>query len=164
MPSDVVLCSPDHLRALTDLFAAYGLQVHLIADGAPIPGSFWGDSEAGLIGRQLFVRRDTPVHSALHEACHFICMDAARRARLHTDAGGDLPEENAACYLQGLLADLIPGYTRLRLFADMDQWGYSFRLGSAQAWFERDARDARQWLERHYIIDSAQRPTGSLRR
>ncbi|MGH8455376.1 MAG: hypothetical protein ACRETW_13045 [Stenotrophobium sp.] len=28
----------------------------------------------------------------------------------------------------------------------MDAWGYNFVLGSAQAWFERDAEDARAWL------------------
>ena len=25
-------------------------------------------------------------------------------------------------------------------------WGYSFRLGSAAAWFAEDAEDARDWL------------------
>ena len=30
--------------------------------------------------------------------------------------------------------------------ADMDTWGYTYRLGSTQAWFERDADDARRWL------------------
>ena len=33
-----------------------------------------------------------------------------------------------------------------RLMADMDAWGYSFRLGSARAWFENDAEDARRSL------------------
>ena len=31
---------------------------------------------------------------------------------------------------------------------DMDDWGYSFRLGSTEAWFEADAEDARAWLDR----------------
>ena len=110
------------------------------------------------------MRSDTPLHSILHEACHFICMDDQRRAQLHTDAGGTVGEENAVCYLQGLLADQLPGYDRSRLFADMDAWGYSFRLGSARAWFERDADDARCWLLDHGIIDNTQRPTGVLRR
>jgi hypothetical protein len=139
------------------------LQVRLVEARAEIPGSFWGGSEAGLIGHSLLVRHDTPLHSALHEACHFICMDDARRARLHTDAGGDIPEENAVCYLQGLLADGIPGYNRAALFRDMDAWGYSFRLGSAKAWFELDAADAQAWLLTHCIIDHGQRPTGLLR-
>ena len=30
--------------------------------------------------------------------------------------------------------------------ADMDAWGYTFRLGSAHAWFEHDAEDAREFL------------------
>ena len=164
MASDVILCGPDYLQGLAELLHDYGITVDRVADGAAIPGSFWGDSEAGLIGDHLFVRRDTPLHSALHEACHFICMDGDRRARLHTDAGGDVAEENAVCYLQGLLADEIAGFKRARLFADMDAWGYTFRLGSARTWFEQDASDARDWLIAHRIIDNAQRPTGALRR
>ena len=34
-----------------------------------------------------------------------------------------------------------------RAFADMDAWGYTFRLGSARAWFERDAEDAAAFLQ-----------------
>ena len=160
----VTPCSDEHLHSLREFFRSYRLRVERIADGAGIPGSYWGDSEAGLIGDALFLRSDTPLHSALHEACHYICMDDGRRAVLHTDAGGDVPEENAVCYLQGLLADAVPGYDRNKLFADMDTWGYSFRLGCARAWFERDAADARDWLLTHGIIDQAQRPTGLLRR
>ena len=37
--------------------------------------------------------------------------------------------------------------------SDMDAWGYTFRLGSASAWFEHDADDARRWLVAHRIID-----------
>ena len=140
------------------------MTIEEVADDSPIPGSYWGESEAGLIAATLFLRRDTPLHSALHEACHFICMDDARRGHLHTDAGGDVSEENAVCYLQALLADRLPAFNRERLFADMDAWGYSFRLGSAQAWFEQDAADARCWLQTHRIIDHTQRPTGLLRR
>jgi hypothetical protein len=91
-------------------------------------------------------------------------MDEARRESLHTDAGGDDPEENAVCYLQGLLADTLTGYDRQRLFADMDSWGYSFRLGSARTWFEQDAEDAREWLRERQIIDHRDRPTGRLRK
>ncbi len=164
MASDVILCGPDYLQGIAELLHDYGITVDLVADGAAIPGSFWGDNEAGLIGDHLFVRRDTPLHSALHEACHFICMEGDRRARLHTDAGGDVAEENAVCYLQGLLADEIAGFKRARLFADMDAWGYTFRLGSARTWFEQDASDAKDWLIAHRIIDNAHRPTGALRR
>ena len=57
------------------------------------------------------------------------------------------------CYLQVLLADLIAGVGRVRIMADMDAWGYSFRLGSTRAWFEGDAEDAREWLVTHKIID-----------
>jgi hypothetical protein len=52
---------------------------------------------------------------------------------------------------------------RRRLCSDMDAWGYSFRLGSTQAWFEEDAADARQWLCEQGVIDVADRPTGRAR-
>ena len=117
----------------------YGMTLKLLAPEEEIPGSYWGDSEAGLRGDTLYVRLDTPVHSALHEACHYICMSPERRAGLDRDAGGDDPEECAVCYLQVLFADLLPGVGRERLMRDMDAWGYSFRLGSTRDWFERDA-------------------------
>jgi hypothetical protein len=90
-------------------------------------------------------------------------MDPARRGTLDTDAGGDYDEENAVCYLQILLADAVPGLGRARMLADMDAWGYTFRLGSARAWFEQDAADARAWLRDRALIDGDGRPTGALR-
>jgi hypothetical protein len=90
-------------------------------------------------------------------------MDAGRRAGLDTDAGGDYDEENAVCYLQIVLAGELPDFDRERMMADMDAWGYSFRLGSARAWFEQDAGDARAWLLRHGLIDASGRPTYRLR-
>lgn len=132
--------------ALESLLQPLGLAFAAVPDAASIPGSFWGDSEAGLIGNTLHLRSDTPVHSALHEACHWLLADAARRAAIHTDAGGSDTEENAVCYLQCLLAERLPGYSRARCFADMDAWGYSFILGSAAAWFERDSEDAQALL------------------
>jgi hypothetical protein len=163
MPTAPVTLATSHLSSLCPLLSGYGLHVAHVADGTAIPGSYWGDSEAGLIGRTLYLRADTPLHSALHEACHFICMDDGRRLRLHTDAGGDVVEEDAVCYLQALLADKVTGYDRFRLFGDMDAWGYSFRLGSAQAWFDRDAHEARDWLLAHRVVDEYQAPTGLLR-
>ena len=132
--------------ALQTLLALHGLALAPVADGAEIPGSYWGESEAGLIGSRLYVRADTPVHSALHEACHWLLADAARRAAMHTNAGGSDTEENAVCYLQCLLAEKLDGYSQARCFADMDAWGYSFILGSAAAWFAGDSDDARALL------------------
>lgn len=140
---------------LAMLLARYGLLLREVPEKEPIPGSFWGDEEAGLLGNTLLVRADTPLHSALHEACHYICMDEARRNGLDTDAGGDYDEENAVCYLQILLADELPGLGKERMMADMDAWGYSFRLGSALAWFRQDADDARAWLQRHGLLTAA---------
>lgn len=162
--SDVLrIARLDDADQLTTLFSRYGLGLRIIPPGETIPGSFWGDEEAGLIGDDLIVRPDTPVHSALHEGCHFICMDEQRRSRLHTNAGGDDLEEAAVCYLQILLADEIEEFGRERQMHDMDAWGYSFRLGSTRAWFEQDAQDARGWLLAHGLIDATGSVTGKLR-
>jgi len=160
----VLTCGQVGLPGLRQLLDPYGITVQRLAVDNQIPGSFWGEPEAGLVGNTLYVRDDTPVHSALHEACHWICMDEQRRSTLHTDAGGDVAEENAVCYLQILLSDQIPGFGRERQFADMDAWGYSFRLGSARTWFEQDAEDARHWLLQTGLIDAQERPLGCVRR
>ena len=141
----------------------YGLSLQLVAPEEIIPGSYWGEREAGLIGSKIFARLDTPVHSVLHEGAHFICMTPERRAGLDTDAGGDHAEENAVCYLQIILADFIPNVGRQRMCSDMDAWGYTFRLGSAAVWFERDADDARDWLIDHGVLDAQRRPTYGCR-
>ena len=139
------------------------MQLSLVDKKQKIPGSHWGDSEAGLIGSTLYVRTDTPVHSALHETCHYICMDKQRRENLHTDAGGDYAEENAVCYLQILLADHLTGNNQRQLMQEMDDWGYSFRLGSAYRWFSEDAEDARQWLLDSDLITPDNKPTWKLK-
>lgn len=128
------------------LLARHDLQLFRVADAAPIPGSYWGEPEAGVIGACVYARADTPLHSLLHEACHLLVLDPARRAAVHTNASDSLIEEDAACYLQIVLAGALPGMGRDRALADMDAWGYRFRLGSARAWFERDADDARAFL------------------
>jgi len=140
--------------AVEGLLAGFSLRLFLLPAGAEIPGTYWGAPEAGLSGDQLYVRPDTPVHSVLHEAAHFICMPDERRAGLHRDAGGDAAEEDAVCYLQILLgAELTAaGWSRERLFADMDAWGYSFRLGSTQRWFQEDADEAQAWLESRHLL------------
>lgn len=140
-------------RELATLLRPYGLALHDVAPDAAIPGSFWGDGEAGLVGSTLYLRADTPLHSALHEAAHFVCMDEARRATLHRDAGGDVLEENAVCYLQILWGDRLPQVGAASVMADMDAWGYTFRLGSASRWFEEDADDARHWLQARGLVD-----------
>jgi len=161
----------NHVMRLTDvklasvkaLLTRYGLELRMVEASDDIPGSFWGDEEAGLIGNQLMVRPDTPLHSLLHEACHYICMDKSRRDGLDTDAGGDYDEENAVCYLQILLSDHIDGFGRHRAFEDMDAWGYTFRLGSAQAWFEHDAEDALGWLLQCGLVDKTRQLRWTLR-
>jgi hypothetical protein len=139
--------------SLEMLLDRYGLALRLVAPDEVIPGSYWGEREAGLIGAKIFARLDTPLHSVLHESAHFICMTPERRAGLDTDAGGDDVEETAVCYLQVVLAQTLPNVTRERICRDMDQWGYSFRLGGAATWFAEDALDARDWLIRHGLLN-----------
>ncbi len=141
------------------LLERFGIRLILVADGAAIPGSYWGEPEAGVNGMRVYARSDTPLHSLLHETSHIICMSAARRRALDTDAGGDDLEEAAVCYLQVLLADqLVADGGRARVMQDMDAWGYSFRLGSAERWFREDAADALAWLVAQRLVG----PGGSL--
>ena len=142
---------PSTLQALLEKFQ---LALVFLEEGSQIPGTYWGEPEAGLIKNKVYVRPDTPIQSLLHETCHIICADKQRRKNLHTDAGGrEAVEENAVCYLQVLLADEIPEMGRQKMFDNMDDWGYSFRLGSAKKWFKEDADDAKQWLIRYGLID-----------
>ncbi len=145
-----VLCVAEAgFAPLARLLAGFGLELVEVPDGAAIPGSYWGEPEAGIIGHRVYVRGDTPMHSALHEACHLIVLPPERRAQVHTDATDSIAEEDATCYLQITLAGRLPGVGSARLMADMDAWGYTFRLGSARAWYEQDAEDARNWLMEH---------------
>jgi hypothetical protein len=145
------------------LLDRYGMHLQLVSPDQVIPGSYWGEREAGLIGSKLFARHDTPLHSVLHEGSHFICMTAERRAGLDSNAGGDDAEETAVCYLQVTLADTLPNVGRERMCKDMDEWGYSFRLGSTAAWFAEDADEARDWLISHGVLDLQGLPTYDCR-
>ena len=159
-PAVLVLADIDAAAAAT-LLARYGLALEHVPDGTPIPGSYWGETEAGIIGSTVFARADTPVHSLLHEAAHLVVLPEERRAAVHTDATDSIEEEDAVLVLQALLADELRGVGRERMCADMDAWGYTFRLGSAHAYVERDADDAWAWLAARGLVDAA---TRSLRR
>ncbi len=163
-PINVLNCNQQRQQQLAKLLKPYGIEIEHVAEHEAIQGSFFGGREAGLIGNKLYLRYDTPIHSALHEAGHYICMDPARREKLDTDAEGDYDEENGVCFLQILLAEHLADVGRERMMIDMDNWGYTFRLGSAKAWFEHDAEDARQWLIEHRIIDQNKNPTWQFRR
>ena len=148
---------------IISLLQRFDLRLDIVADDSPIPGSYWGDPEAGIIADTIYARGDTPIHSLLHETCHVICMTGERRDELCRDAGGDDLEESAVCYLQVVLADSLPGVGREQLMRDMDSWGYSFRLGSTRRWFENDAEDARQFLIKHRLILESDIPAFALR-
>ena len=145
------------------LLGRYDLKLAVLPPGSEITGSFWGEPEAGIIGKTVYVRNDTPIHSFLHETCHVVCMSLERRSGLDRDAGGDDLEESAVCYLQLVLAGCIEEIGQQRLIADMDAWGYSFRLGSTLEWFLNDAADAREFLLDHKLIEHSGAPTYRLR-
>ena len=155
---DVLTVSAVGFAAPRALLARYGLELVEVADDEAIPGSYWGEREAGLIGSTVYARADTPMHSLLHEACHLIVLPRERRAAVHTDATESVAEEDATCYLQIELADAVSGFGRERALADMDAWGYTFRLGSARAWFETDAEDARAFLIDRGLLDDRGSP------
>jgi len=155
-PPMLTLADIDHEHAAS-LLARYGLCLARVADGAPIPGSYWGEPEAGLVGHHVYARGDTPVHSLLHEAAHLIVLPPPRRAAVHTDATDSIQEENAVCVLQALLGGALPGVGSARVLADMDAWGYTFRLGSAEAYVKEDAGEAWAWLESRGLVDSRRR-------
>ena len=46
---------------------------------------------------------------------------------------------------------------------DMDDWGYSFRLGSTRRWFDEDAEDAQSWLRTEGLLHADDGPTFQLR-
>ena len=150
--AEVLTLADTGLASIVALLDSFALELQLVGRDQPIPGSYWGAPEAGLIGHTVYVRGDTPVHSLLHEACHSIVAAPERRARIHTDASDSIAEDDAACCLQIMLADALPGVGSARLMQDMDAWGYTFRLGSARAWFERDADDARAWLSARGLL------------
>lgn len=145
---DVLRMRDVGFAASRELLSRHGLELVEVAEGQAIPGSYWGDEEAGLIGLTVYARADTPVHSLLHEASHLLVMPPERRADVHTDATDSIEEEDATCYLQIVLADALPGVGAERLMQDMDTWGYTFRLGSTKAWFEKDADEARNFVDR----------------
>ena len=151
-PATVITLADIGFDVPAGLLSRYGLALVRVSDGEPIPGSYWGESEAGVIGHQVYARNDTPVHSLLHEACHLIVAAPERRPHIHTDASDCQHEEDACCYLQIVLGDALPGVGSARIMADMDTWGYTFRLGSARAWFEQDAEDARDWLVQRGLL------------
>lgn len=137
------------------LLARYDLALTQVEDSLAIPGSFWGECEAGVIGHCVYARFDTPVHSLLHEASHLIVMPEEKRSNIHTDASDSVAEEDAVCILQALLADKLTGVGRERIWTDMDTWGYTFRLGSAKAYFENDANEAFAFLFVRRLISTS---------
>lgn len=152
LEATVMTCGEVDRGEFEVLLRSLEVEARWIETGAEIPHSHWGDREAGINGNTLFVRDDTPLHSALHEACHIACAHAEGRGDLDCDAGGEQIEEDAVCYLQIALAERLAGFGLARAQRDMDAWGYCFRLGCARRWFEDDAEDARAWLEQRGLL------------
>jgi hypothetical protein len=153
----VLLLCDIAIADVATLLARYGLHLELVEDDAPIPGSYWGEPEAGIVGTTVHARADTPVHSLLHEAAHLVVLDPVRRQSVHTDATDSIEEEDAVCVLQSLLGDALPGVGAQRVLADMDAWGYTFRLGSARTYVEQDADAAWSWLFARGLVGTDRR-------
>lgn len=151
-PAAVLVIAEVDLADVRQLLASVRLEFILEPDHAPIPGSYWGEPEAGIIGRCVHARLDSPVHSVLHEAAHLAVAAAEGRHDIHTDASDSTIEEDATCYLEIIWAERLTGVGRERILSDMDAWGYTFRLGSAKRWFEEDAEDARAWLAERGLV------------
>ena len=145
------------------LLDRYRIDVCWLPPDAEIVGSFWGAPEAGIVGSTVYARPDTPIHSLLHEACHIVCMPTALRKVHRGDAASDDIEEAAVCFLQITLAAALPSVGGNQLMADMDAWGYSFRLGSTARWYAEDATDASDWLIQKGLLDNTLAPTFQLR-
>ena len=123
------------------LLARYGLAARARRRRRADPRQLLGRTRSRPDRPRVHARDDTPVHSLLHEAAHLIVLppERARRAyRRHRFGRGRRRRLRAA-----VAARRRPARRRPRaLMADMDAWGYTFRLGSARAYFERDAEDA----------------------
>lgn len=157
MHGDVLTLADIDAPAVAALLARFDLVLEQVPDDAGIPGSYWGAPEAGLIGSTVYARADTPVHSLLHEAAHLVVLPAGRRAQVHTDATDSIDEEDAVCVLQALLGEALAGVGAARILTDMDDWGYTFRLGSARAYMEGDADSAWAWLAQRGLVDAERR-------
>ena len=72
--SEVVRYSQYDDASLRSLLQQLGLTLQLVDANEDIPGSFWGDEEAGLIQNTIYARADTPIHSLMHEACHYCLL------------------------------------------------------------------------------------------
>jgi hypothetical protein len=83
---DVLRLADIGFEAVAVLLARHGRALQRVADGAPSPGSYWGEPEAGVIGANVYARADTPVHSLLHEACHLLVLPPDRVPSVDTDA------------------------------------------------------------------------------
>ena len=150
---DVLRLASIDIAAARELLARHGLALACVEDATPIPGSYWGESEAGVIGNVVHARADTPVHSLLHEACHLIVAPRGkRRAASIPTRPIRRPRKTLPAICRSCSPMALPGVGRERLCIDMDRWGYTFRLGSARAWFEHDAEDARAWLAERGLL------------
>ena len=52
------------------LLRPYGLAVRTVPSAGSIPGSYWGESEAGIRGTRLHIRADTPLHFSAFSPRH----------------------------------------------------------------------------------------------
>src|SRR5690625_8003398 len=81
--------------AAENLLQRYGLNLQTVAEGQPIPGTFWGEPEAGIIGGTVAARPDTAGQSLPHEAGHPPARTPVRRPHIPTGPRRDQPNHHA---------------------------------------------------------------------
>ena len=74
------------------------------------------------------------------DECGFVLVDECLPDYVFNNLGFDCED-----FLAGPFTD--------ECMEDMDDWGYTFRLGSAKKWFEDDAEDARSWLVERNLLN-----------
>ncbi len=113
---DVLRLASIDLDDARALLARYGLALECVADGAAIPGSYWGEPEAGA-DRHDGVRARR--HAGAFAAARSRAPDRAAARKARDDPHRRHPirsaEEDATCYCRSLLGDALPGVGRERM-------------------------------------------------
>jgi len=62
--TDVLTLEQIDVEFVELMLRSYGLDLVRVDENAPIPGTYWGEPEAGLIGNAIYARGDTPGEGA----------------------------------------------------------------------------------------------------
>ncbi len=143
---------------------AYGARLERVPAGAAIPGSYWGDTEAGLdrqhrVRARRHARAFVPARAlSLHLHGRRAPCRARDRRRRHATTRSAASATCRCCSPSGSTAS-----AQRAACATWTRGATRFREGSARAWFDGDGAHARAWLLDHGLVDSAGQPTLRLR-